>query len=91
MTTVQTLFGNFNEEQLKTLKDAISEINSSMTKIDSENEAIKDIIDGTFDALKIPKKIIKKLAKAQYNQSIQSETAEFNEFVALFEGMNEVK
>lgn len=91
MTTVQTLFGNFNEEQLKTLKDAISEINSSMTKIDSENEAIKDIVDATFDALKIPKKIIKKLAKAQYNQSIQSETAEFNEFVALFEGMNEVK
>jgi len=44
-----------------------------------------------YDALKIPKKIIKKLAKAQYNQSIQSETAEFNEFVALFEGMNEVK
>jgi len=48
MITVQTLFGNFNEEQLKTLKDAISEINSSMSKIDSENEAIKDIVDGTL-------------------------------------------
>lgn len=91
MTTVQTLFGNFNEEQLKSLKNSISEINDSMAKIDSENEAIKDIVDSTFDALKIPKKIIKKLAKAQYKQSIQSETAEFNEFVALFEGMNEVK
>ena len=48
-------------------------------------------MDATYDKFKIPKKIIKKLAKAQFTQSIQTETTEFNEFVALFEGMNEVK
>ena len=91
MATVQTLFGNFNDEQLKALKSAIEEINDLMNKIERENESIKDIVNATYDSLNVPKKIIKKLAKAQYNQSIQSETAEFNEFVALFEGMNEVK
>jgi hypothetical protein len=33
MATVQTLFGNFNDEQLKALKSAIEEINDSMNKI----------------------------------------------------------
>jgi hypothetical protein len=91
MTTVQTLFGTFNDEQLKALKGAISEINHAMQQIDIQKNQIKDILDTTYDSLKVPKKIINKLAKAQQNQSIQTETAEFNEFVALFEGMNEVK
>jgi hypothetical protein len=91
MPTVQTLFGTYSDEQLKALKDAIEEINNSQRQIESQNNQIKDIVDATYDKFKIPKKIIKKLAKAQFTQSIQAETAEFNEFVALFEGMNEVK
>ena len=91
MPTIQTLFGTYSDEQLKALKGAIEEINNSQRQIEVQNTQIKDIVDATFDKFKIPKKIIKKLAKAQYTQSIQTETAEFNEFVALFEGMNEVK
>lgn len=91
MPTIQTLFGTYSDEQLKALKAAIEEINNSQRQIESQNNQIKDIVDATYDKFKIPKKIIKKLAKAQFTQSIQAETAEFNEFVALFEGMNEVK
>lgn len=91
MPTVQTLFGTYSDEQLKALKSAIEEINNSQRAIESQNNQIKDIVDATYDKFKIPKKIIKKLAKAQFTQSIQTETVEFNEFVALFEGMNEVK
>ena len=91
MPTVQTLFGTFSDEQLKALKGVIEEINHSQSQIEVQNNQIKDIVDATYDKFKIPKKIIKKLAKAQFTQSIQTETTEFNEFVALFEGMNEVK
>ena len=91
MPVVHTLFGSFNDEQLKSLKDAISEMNHAMDQIEVQKNQIKDILDVTYDSLKIPKKIISKLAKAQHKQSIQTETAEFNEFVALFEGMNEVR
>ena len=87
---VQTLNGTVTDEQLKTLKGVIEEINLSVSKIESENEHIKDIIDAAYDALKVPKKIIKRLAKAHHKQSLETETAEFNEFVLLFEAVNEV-
>jgi hypothetical protein len=91
MTTVQTLFGTFDDDQLKALKGAIEEINHSMNLIDVQNTQIKDIVNATYDSLKVPKKIIKRMAKVYYNQSLQTEVAEFKEFEALFEGITEVK
>jgi hypothetical protein len=91
MPTVQTLFGTFDDDQLKALKGAIEEINHSMNLIEVQNTQIKDIVNATYDSLKVPKKIIKRMAKVYYNQSLQTEVAEFKEFEALFEGITEVK
>jgi hypothetical protein len=91
MTTVQTLFGTFNDTQLKALKGSVEEINHAMSVIEVQNNQIKDIVNATFDSLKVPKKIIKRMAKVYYNQSLQTEVAEFKEFEALFEGITEVK
>ena len=91
MATVQTLFGTFDDVQLKALKGAIEEINHSMNLIDVQTTQIKDIVNATYDSLKVPKKIIKRMAKVYYNQSLQTEVAEFKEFEALFEGITEVK
>jgi hypothetical protein len=91
MTTIQTLFGTFDDKQLKELKGAISEINEHMYNIKVKQSQIKEIVDVTFDNLKVPKKIIKRMAKVAMNQSLQEEIAEFKEFEALFEGITEVK
>ena len=91
MATVQTLFGTFDDVQLKALKGAIEEINHSMNLIDVQTTQIKDIVNATYDSLKVPKKIIKRMAKVYYNQSLQTEVAEFKEFEALFEGITVVK
>lgn len=91
MTTIQTLFGTFDDKQLKELKGAITEINEHMYNIKIKQNQIKEIVDVTFDNLKIPKKIIKRMAKVYMNQSLQEEVAEFKEFEALFEGITEVK
>jgi hypothetical protein len=91
MTTVQTLFGTFDDDQLKALKGAIEEINHSMNLIEVQNTQIKDIVNATYDSLKVPKKIIKRMAKVYYNQSLHTEVTEFKEFEALFEGITEVK
>jgi len=91
MPTIQTLFGTFNDEQLKALKNAVDEMVLVMHKTDTLKGDMKDIIDSTHDLLKIPKKIIKKMARVQYKQSFQTEVAESKEFEALFEGMTEVK
>jgi hypothetical protein len=91
MPTVQTLFGTFNDTQLKALKGAVEEINHAMSVVEVQNNQIKDIVNATYDSLKVPKKIIKRMAKVYYNQSLQTEVAEFKEFEALFEGITEVK
>jgi hypothetical protein len=91
MTKVNTLFGSFDEEQLKKLKGYIDELVLHMNKNQGNNEAMKDIVDFANDELKIPKKIVKRMAKTQFKNSFQTEVAESKEFEALFESMNEVK
>lgn len=91
MTQVTTLYGTFDEKQLKTLKGYIEEICHCLARNKSTTESMNDMINLAYDELKIPKKIIKRMAKVQYNQSLQSEVAEFKEFEALFESIQEVK
>lgn len=88
---VTTLYGTFDEKQLKSLKGYIEEIVICMDRNKSTSESMSDIVNLAFDELKIPKKIIKRMAKVQHNQSLQSEVAEFKEFEALFESIRDVK
>lgn len=91
MTKVNTLFGSFDDDQLKKLKGYIDEVVLHMNRNKNNNEAIKDIVDAAHDELKIPKKIVKRMAKTQFNNSFQTEVAESKEFEALFESMQDVK
>jgi len=91
LTKVNTLFGSFDEEQLKKLKGYVDELVLHMNKNQSNNDAMKDIVDFANDELKIPKKIVKRMAKTQFKNSFQTEVAESKEFETLFESMNEVK
>jgi hypothetical protein len=91
MTKVNTLFGSFDDDQLKKLKGYVDEVVLHMNRNKANNEAVKDIIDAAHDELKVPKKIVKRMAKTQFNNSFQVEVAESKEFEALFESMLEVK
>jgi hypothetical protein len=91
IASVQTLNGTLDETQLKALKGAIDEINVAFQQIQFQNNSIKDIVDATYDSLGVSKKLIKRMAKVYYNQSIQSEIDEFKDFEALFEAITEVK
>ncbi len=91
MTKVNTLFGSFDDDQLKKLKGYVDEVVLHMNKNKANNEAIKDIIDAANDELKVPKKIVKRMAKTQFNNSFQTEVAESKEFEALFESMQDIK
>jgi hypothetical protein len=90
-TTVNTLFGTFDEKQLKILKGYIDEVVVHLNKNKANNEAIKDILQVANDELSIPKKIVKRMATTQFKQSLQTEVAEFKEFEALIEAITEVK
>jgi hypothetical protein len=88
---VNTLYGTFDEEQLKNLKGNIEEVVICMTKIQALNESIADIVNLSFDATKIPKKIIKKMAKVKFKQNFSTEVAESAEFETLYGAVQEVK
>lgn len=91
MTAVTTLYGSFDENQLKSIRDALNEISNEMIVIDSHKEAIKDVINALYDNFKIPKKVIRRMAKTHHKQSFQEEVTEDNEFEALYLGMTETK
>lgn len=91
MTAVTTLYGSFDENQLKSIREALSEISNEMSVIDSHKEAIKDVIDALYDNFKIPKKVLRRMAKTHHKQSFQEEVTEDNEFEALYIGMTETK
>ena len=89
--TLQTIYGTLDDKQLKELKGAIDEINNYMHEIDQKKRIMKEIVDLTSDNTKIPKKIISKIAKTQYKQSLQEEVTEFKEFEAIIETLTELK
>ena len=88
---VQTLYGTLDEKQLRSLKGFIEEMVICMSKTKALSQSMADIVSLANDELKIPKKIIKRMAKVQYNQSLQVEVAEFKEFEALIESIQSVK
>jgi hypothetical protein len=88
--TIQTLYGTFDEKQLKQLKSAIDEIDMEMSKIDDMNEYITDICDVTHQNLGIPKKVVKKLAVSKHKQNLAQVVAESNELESLYEAINRV-
>lgn len=88
--TIHTLYGTFDEKQLKELKSAINEIDVEMTKIDDLNAYITDICDVTHQNLGIPKKIVKKLAVSKHKQNLAQAVAEHNELESLFEAIDKV-
>ena len=88
--TVQTLYGTFDEKQLRELKSAINEICDEMTKIDGMNEYISDICDVTHQNLGLPKKVVKKLAVTKHKQNLAQVVAEHNELESLSEAIGKV-
>jgi hypothetical protein len=91
MTAVTTLYGTFDEDDLKSIYDSLSEISIEMTKIESHKEAIRDIIGAMHDAHNIPKKVLNRLAKTHHKNTFETDVAEDNEFEALYTGLTEVK
>jgi hypothetical protein len=57
MTTVNTLYGTFNEDDLKSIYSCLNEISNEMSIIDQHKEAIKDIMSAMNDAIIFQRKL----------------------------------
>lgn len=85
--TVASTFGTFTDEELQTLKKGLKELSDVMTMMESQREVMKDIINSVYDELKIPKKIIRKMAVTYHKKNYSEVVAEQEEFELLYEGI----
>ena len=88
---IETIYGSLDKNQLTQLKGYVDETVQYMETIKVTNQAMADIATVAYNSLKIPKKMVKRLAKAQLKNSIKDETQEFQEFETLFETLKDIK
>lgn len=68
----------------KKIKDALSEISDSMTRMSAERDLIKDIVKDIADNHKLPKKYISKMAKIFHKQNFAVTQQETDELESLY-------
>jgi archaellum component FlaC len=84
-------FNVTNSADKKKIKDALFEISNSMTRMDAEKELIKDIINDLSDNFELPKKTVRKIAKAYHKQNFNQAVADNEEFQELYESILDVE
>ena len=65
----------------------LQEISNSLTRIESERDLIKDILQKMQDEHEIPKKLSRKLAKTYHKRNFEEEVAQQNDFVEVYESV----
>lgn len=78
-----------NPKDRQRLKMAIGEITNCLLRIDSEREAMKEIIGDANKKYGVDKKMIRKIATTMYKHNYADVTAENEEFELLYESLVE--
>ena len=66
------------------LKDAISELHDSMTRVDAEKSLQKDMLDDISEKLNLDKKLIRKMASVFHRSSFNEEREFYEDFETLY-------
>jgi hypothetical protein len=82
-----TLPSNPNDRQK--LKMAIGEITNCLLRMDSEREAMKEIIGDASKKYEVDKKMIRKIATTMYKSNYADVQAENEEFELMYESLVE--
>ena len=69
----------------KKLKNAISELNDSLTRAASEKDFQKEVIDNIAEELGLDKKLIRKLASTYFKATYNTQREDFSTFEEFYE------
>ncbi|MGA1712061.1 MAG: hypothetical protein ACO4CS_12325 [bacterium] len=69
----------------KAIRDALSEISGSMTRIEAERDFIKEAIANTCENFQLNKKTFRRMAKVFHKQNFTQEQQDHEEFENLYE------
>ena len=82
--TIETIFGTLDEQQIADLGENIKDMSEIMSKIDLHRSSLKEKVNALHDELKIPKKIINRMAKVYHKNTFTEIVTEDQEFEALY-------
>lgn len=71
----------------KAIRDALSEISGSMTRIEAERDFIKEAIANTCENFQLNKKTFRRMAKVFHKQNFTQEQQDHEEFENLYESI----
>lgn len=69
------------------LKNAIREMNDSMTRVASERDFQKETLNSIFDKTGVDKKIVRRMAKAYFKSNYAEEQEENRQFEEFYDGV----
>lgn len=72
-------------EVRKKVRDAVGEISASMTRIEAEQDLIKEIVKKLAGDHNLSKKALTKMARTYHKQNYAKVTEELDEFSTLYE------
>lgn len=73
------------ESDRKKIKEAMTEISNSMTRIDAEKDFQKAAIEDLSDEVGIDKKYLRRLANTYHRQNLVEVTTEADDLQSLYE------
>ena len=75
---------SLTEQDRQKLKNAIKEMDASMTRVSGEREYQKTVINDLHDALGLDKKLIRRLAKTHFKANFKDEQDENSQFEEIY-------
>ncbi len=78
-----------NPEEQKIVKDCLNEMVDYMIRIAAERDLIKEIVARIKEETTVKPKVFRRMAKTQYQSNFSEVVAEDEEFVELYERLNE--
>lgn len=78
---------SLNEQQKKELKEAIHQMNDSLTRVAAERDYQKETINSISDKTGVDKKIIRRMAKVYFKSNYAEEQEENRQFEDFYDGV----
>ena len=78
---------SLNESQKTELKNAIREMNDSMTRAAAERDFQKETLNSISDKTGVNKKIIRRMAKAYFRSNYAEEQEDNRQFEEFYDGV----
>lgn len=78
---------SLTESQKKELKEAIQQLNDSMTRVAAERDFQKDSVNSISDKTGVDKKIIRRMAKVYFKANYSQEQEENRNFEEFYDGV----